>query len=346
MPIVIQGIFEGVTTESLKAAIYAVGSSTIVNGSGDNVTIDSGGRFQFTPSSGVYLSDRLYEVALLKRSDGSRFSTRDRVWIASTDGTFTADSIDELDAYLQNKQQFPPQVRSIDDVAPLFFVWPGGSGKSLSAQRSINGGTLVNTDGAVTQTGVEQTTPGRYKLNYSSADRAVGSVAYKITDSADTNKTGVMAVTFLPASGAGNASEAKQDQILALLTSGQAVTNSPVSPTGTIDSPIVIGDDYLAANARAFSWTVAVPAGFTIGQASCWFGGANKTKGKWLVQGSVSAVTVDAQPRWQMAFNLTNDDTGQCKPGCYDWSVELRGPSPEHITKLRGQVELVEAYTR
>lgn len=329
---------------AIRANLYAEGDSTVV-GFSDAVTRDSAGIISFSPS-GTYLASKLYDIALVKQSGGELLTRRSKVWIEAPDGTFVFGSGEAVIRFGENLRQFPPQVRSIDDTQPLFFVWPGGSGKSLTAQRSINGAALVNTDGTVTQTGVEQTVPGRYRLNYSAADRAVGSVSYKFTDSADATKTGVLAVTFLPASGSGNATESTQNQILALLTSGQAVTNSPVTPTGTIASAIVIGDDYLASNARAFNWTVAVPAGFALNQATCWFGGGNKAKGKWLVQGTVTAVTVDGQPRWQMSFNLPAAATGQCKPGCYDWSVELRGPSPEHITKLLGQVDLVEAYTR
>ena len=142
----------------------------------------------------------------------------------------------------------------------------------------------------------------------------------------------------------GDATIAKQDAILATLTSGSVQNSTPVTTTGTI-SNVVIGDDYKAASGRAFNWTVAVPA-FERSGSKCYFGGSAKHKGKWLVEGTITEVTIDTVDKWQLSFELDAADTAECLPGCYDWSVELRGPDPEQITKILGTTDLIKAYTR
>lgn len=63
----------------------------------------------------------------------------------------------------------------------------------------------------------------------------------------------------------------------------------PVAADGTV-LPIVIGDDYLAANNRAFDFFVAPVAGVDINTVQCWFGAEFKHRGKWLVSGTVALV--------------------------------------------------------
>jgi hypothetical protein len=133
-------------------------------------------------------------------------------------------------------------------------------------------------------------------------------------------------------------------EILALIGGGQVTSIAPVTSAGTINGPIVIGDDYLTASGRSFDWLIA-PGAFDVGQAECWFGGGSPSKPSWLVQGVVSAVTVDGQPRWRLRFELRRSDTLPLKPACYNWSVELRGPLPEHITRIIGKAEVVQSYT-
>jgi hypothetical protein len=149
--------------------------------------------------------------------------------------------------------------------------------------------------------------------------------------------------------GGGDATLANQEEILLLLSGGQITSIAPVSSAGTITGPIVVGDDYLAASSRAFDWFVD-PGVFDIGQATCFFGGALvsiPTKSTWLVQGTVSAVTVDGQPKWRLRFELTTDDTLELKPELHNWSVELRGPTgPENITKIYGTVNVINSYTK
>jgi hypothetical protein len=137
-------------------------------------------------------------------------------------------------------------------------------------------------------------------------------------------------------------------EILAKLSGGSVTWNSPVTATGKLNGPIVKGDDYLASSSRAFDWFFE-PGSFSVGQATCWFGGARQADpqtSSWKVQGVVSPVTISGQPRWRLRFELTTAVTGLLVCDLHEWSVELRGPSDENITKLFGQVRVVDSYTR
>ncbi len=240
---------------NLQMRLHRRGRGATVNGAGTAATIDAAGEVTAVVTEVFGFPEEVLAVSLWNTSTGNPAWYPDAdsyVYIpADVLGTYyvSALAIDELQRAMR---EFPPQVRSISDTEPLFFFWPWGSGRSLTAQRAVNGGALVAAAGAITDSGVAQTAPGkaRYAFAYNAADRAVGSCAYRIVDSADATKVGVLAVTFLPSSGSGNATEAKQDQIISLLTSGSVNSSSPVTPTGTINGPLFIGDDYLAVQGR------------------------------------------------------------------------------------------------
>jgi hypothetical protein len=199
-------------------------------------------------------------------------------------------------------------------------------------------------DYATLATGISCTevSAGRYRANLGSL---TGLVWIEATSGA-TKSVGFADLSNPAANGYSDVVDVpdRQTAIIALLTSGSATTNAPVTPTGTITN-IVIGDDYKAASGRAFNWLVAVPV-FSQSGSKCFFGGSAKHKGEWLVEGTIIPVTVDSVPKWKLQFELSKTDTEACKPGCYDWSAELRGPAPEQITKIIGKTELIEAYTR
>lgn len=130
----------------------------------------------------------------------------------------------------------------------------------------------------------------------------------------------------------------------ALIGGGQAIVQAqPVNAQGKLD-PIIIGDDYLLPS-RVFVFDVDPPLHYAIGDAKCYFGGSAFRKGKWLVEGTLSAVTVEGAPKWRMTFELPNAQTGKLLPACYKFSAELRGPEPEHKTQIRGEVDVVESQT-
>jgi hypothetical protein len=135
--------------------------------------------------------------------------------------------------------------------------------------------------------------------------------------------------------------------VTSLLKGGRVTQVSPVSATGEIISPIVIGDDYLDVSGRAFIWYFQ-PGTFDVANARCFFGGeTTSTNSNWLVEGAVTADTLDGDPVWKLTFELTGQETGALQPRVYNWSVELRGPSPtnEKITRRLGVVRAVRGYT-
>lgn len=135
---------------------------------------------------------------------------------------------------------------------------------------------------------------------------------------------------------------------LALLTTlastGRVTVVNPVDSTGKINGAIVIGDYYLAANSRAFSWTIPAISGVTAATAVPWFGGKLDTDNSWLVSGTL---TVDGS-NWVLSFDLAKTITASLAIGYYAWSVEVKSVSGVEITRVRSdtnQVQLVEKQT-
>ncbi len=140
--------------------------------------------------------------------------------------------------------------------------------------------------------------------------------------------------TFQPRSEVGIAT------VNAKLQTGQIAIVSPVNQDGSVNS-IVIADDYLAANDRAFDFFIDPIAGVSVESLMCYFGGERVHKGKWLVAGTASLQT----GKWRLRFELASSDTAQCLPGCYEWSVEARTNAGKRLTRITGEVELIETHT-
>jgi hypothetical protein len=128
-----------------------------------------------------------------------------------------------------------------------------------------------------------------------------------------------------------------------LLSGGSAVSNAPVTVDGVISGPIVIGDDYLAADGRSFDWFVD-PGPGVIGDYSCRFGGSARGAPRWLVAGTITAVTVNSLPKWRLRFELPRSSTGRLRATQYSYSAELRRADAE-ITKILGTVQVVQRFT-
>jgi hypothetical protein len=135
--------------------------------------------------------------------------------------------------------------------------------------------------------------------------------------------------------------------IQSLLIDAQPVYTSPlVSPLGSINGPIVIGDDYLDAHGRAFSWEVASLPGVNVNDASFWFGGKNSGGDGWLVEGSVAEVDAST---WLAKAELLKTDTEGLPASNYKWSGELRDSEGNEITRVKSscdqKVALVDKQT-
>jgi hypothetical protein len=118
-----------------------------------------------------------------------------------------------------------------------------------------------------------------------------------------------------------------------LLGTGAVAVIAMVSPTGEINSPIIIGDDYLEVNGRAFQWTVPAVPGVTVGAAEFYFGGKPVTGGPgWLVLGEVSDA---GGGNWLVSAELTRTATGALGEGLYRWSGEIRDVNGNEVTRIR-----------
>jgi hypothetical protein len=129
-----------------------------------------------------------------------------------------------------------------------------------------------------------------------------------------------------------------------LLTGGRVVQVSPVTATGQIAGPIVAGDDYLAANGRAFVFYFA-PQTFDLATAEFWFGGQTQRGTGWLVQGTVEADTLDGEAVWKGTAELTQEETSALQPRIYNWSAQVRNGTSEVITQRIGVVRVVRGFT-
>lgn len=127
------------------------------------------------------------------------------------------------------------------------------------------------------------------------------------------------------------------------LGTGTVSINAPVTATGSIKE-IIIGDDYLAENGRAFEWLIDPIAGFDINDCVCFFGGETADGSKWLIVGSMSTVS----GKWKLSFNFPNTETARLVRGQGEWSVAVHSGLIE-ITRIRNKdghkVAIVDKYT-
>lgn len=129
-----------------------------------------------------------------------------------------------------------------------------------------------------------------------------------------------------------------------LITSGGILnTDNPVDADGQLTGPIVIGDDYLAADNRAFDWFID-PLPGVIGDYTCHFGGDANLSTGWRLTGAMAAVTVDGNPKWRLRFEMVKAVSSLLTARNHRWSVEVRRSAIE-MTKILGTVLVVPKYT-
>jgi hypothetical protein len=119
----------------------------------------------------------------------------------------------------------------------------------------------------------------------------------------------------------------------ALITAGGTVNvSTPVTATGQLTSPLIIGDDYLAANGRRFRWTVELPSGYVIATSTARFGmryeddeGVNE----FIATGTVTDATGG---NVHLDFDVSKTVTGELRP---EWSVEIVSGAGVEITRIK-----------
>jgi len=112
------------------------------------------------------------------------------------------------------------------------------------------------------------------------------------------------------------------------------VLSQPVATTGQITAPIVIGDDYLAANGRAFEWTISAIAGLSVGDLTCRFGLSDVSGNRGWIVGTVSD---NGDGTWKLSFDIARSDLASLEPGEYDWSAGLVDVSGSQITSVMAE---------
>jgi hypothetical protein len=121
-----------------------------------------------------------------------------------------------------------------------------------------------------------------------------------------------------------------------LITSGGTVyVTSPVTATGQLASPLIIGDDYLAANGRRFRWTVELPSGYVIGTSTARFGMRYEDEQGLNTFVSTGTVTDATGGNVHLDFDVARTVTGTLRPGWYQWSVEVVSGSGVEITRVK-----------
>lgn len=234
-----------------------------------------------------------------------------------------------------------------------FKVVLGDGSKNLSG----DGGTyllMLTSDGVIYRGGPEEFEIGtatRAEIQTEEFIFASGAVVSFKVYSPNASETDVdVAASIWQDVGASSGAVATVDTVVDgikiktdLIGTAAAIQSEPVVENGVI-TQIVIGDDYLAANSRSFTWDVAAVSGFTVGTCTCSFGGTRSGTG-WLVSGTVSD---NLDGTWELSFDLSKDDTADLEPGEYEWSAEVASAAGVEITNVksdRRRVQLVAKQT-
>jgi len=121
------------------------------------------------------------------------------------------------------------------------------------------------------------------------------------------------------------------------LSEGGALESfSPVNADGSIRKMIFIGDDYRAADGRAFQWTVTT----TVAVASCFLGFYKDADNNLIKAGTVADNGVT------LSFDLLKAETQGLEPGEYEYSVEMRDANGIEITPVHSLNGNAKRYAR
>ena len=213
----------------------------------------------------------------------------------------------------------------------------------VTASRYSEAGTLIQSGIAMTET----SEPGVFSGSFTFA--SAGYQTVHLFSEGETEAFGRWAIAVTADNTTADYAESigelrSRATVASYSTTGRVTVVNPVDNTGKVTGAIVIGDDYLAANSRAFSWTIPAISGVTAATATPWFGGKLDNDNAWLVDGTL---TVDGS-NWVLSFDLAKEDTLNLESGYYAWSVEVKSATGVEITRVRSdtnQVQLVEKQT-
>jgi hypothetical protein len=188
---------------------------------------------------------------------------------------------------------------------------------------------------------IESDGAGQFRFDTIALENAPAGGGGGGTDWTANERTAIRAILGVPISGTTptDPSSGILDEIrdqTALITSGGTIyVSSPVTATGQLASPLIIGDDYLAANGRRFRWTVELPSGYVIATSTARFGmryeddeGVNS----FIATGTVTDATGG---NVHLDFDVAKTVTGTLRPGWYEWSVEIVSATGTEITRVK-----------
>ena len=134
---------------------------------------------------------------------------------------------------------------------------------------------------------------------------------------------------------AGNILNNVKSQTDLIQAGGTVNVTTPVTASGQLASPLIIGDDYLAANGRRFRWTVELPSGYVIATSTARFGMRYEDEqgiNSFIATGTVTDATGG---NVHLDFDVAKTVTGTLRPGWYEWSVEIVSAIGTEITRVK-----------
>jgi hypothetical protein len=171
----------------------------------------------------------------------------DNAWITGSGGASSSTSVTTI-------------ARALDDTEEIRFIFPTdgvAAALNTNSQVAVNETADTGTTGTITQLN-DQAGLFVYQLAYNAADRPTsgdeGYALYTFTDGTSTRYVRLVQQD-VGGGGDGDATEEKQDQIIASLSGGQNVTNNnPVASTGEVT--IYAGAEYSDTDGLALSWSI------------------------------------------------------------------------------------------
>lgn len=294
-----------------------------INGSGDACTFNNGS-FTFTLTEAA---SGWYDVQLFKSSDDSEYTAREEVWIpGDIAGTYDIGSKEEEYVAGFINQVFPPIRRVVGDTNAIRFLMPAQT--TITGTKSINNGSYSAVSGAITYIGTNGS-HYEYNLAYNANDRSDSSVTVRYLFTDGTNTRAVVLELY-------NALTDAQAARLELIGTAQATFSAPVSSKGVIDE-IIRGDDYLAANGRAFEWTWTPTTGYVLATSDCFFGGISACDGV-TVGWSIEGIITEVDGVWTLSFDMGKATTAALSDSQYDWSVQVTNAAGYETTPWKSKV--------
>jgi hypothetical protein len=215
-------------------------------------------------------------------------------------------------------------------IPNLTFTLSEISGAVASTQALSRLDSMIESDGA-----------GQFRFDTIALEMAPSGGGGGGTDWTANERTAIRSILGIPTSGitptdpSSGILDEIRDQTALIQAGGTVTVSTPVTESGQLASPLIIGDDYLNANGRAFSWTVPLPSGFVAATATCKFG-MRYEDDQGINSFIQSGTVIDAgSGNVTLRFDVAKSVTGLLRPGWYDWSVEIASASGTEITRVK-----------